>query len=259
LLYLATCHAQQGKTATAWVEFTDVASNAQRAGQRDRAEQARARAAELEGKLSRVQIVATGAPAGLKVSMNTREIRDYSTALPLDPGPLTIEASAPGRASWTKSVDVAPGPSLQTITIPPLPPLPAVGPGPVPVPPGEGPAPPLAADRKARWIAAGTVGGIGVVGIVVGSSFGVLASQQYNDAETHGGCHGTSCTALSTFNAQYPTALRSAYVSTAGFIVGGAALVTGAVVAITIPRADAPAKVQVGAGLDRTLTLGGTF
>jgi hypothetical protein len=47
LVYLATCHEQQGKTATAWVEFTEAEAQARRAGLKERIALAHEKAEQL--------------------------------------------------------------------------------------------------------------------------------------------------------------------------------------------------------------------
>src|SRR3569623_1823857 len=48
LLNLAVCHSQEGKLASAWVEFTDALANAHRDGRADRAHFAREHLAALQ-------------------------------------------------------------------------------------------------------------------------------------------------------------------------------------------------------------------
>src|SRR5262245_26602443 len=61
LLNLAACHAQEGKIASAWAEFTDAATKAERAGQQERAKLAHEQARELEKRLSFVSITVADA------------------------------------------------------------------------------------------------------------------------------------------------------------------------------------------------------
>jgi hypothetical protein len=96
-----------------------------------------------------------------------------------------------------------------------------------------------------------------VLAIVIGSAFGALASQQYKNAESAGGSGATTCTSYALFKPGYADARTSAYVSTAAFIVGGAALATGVILAVTAPGGRA--EVRLGAGPEPTLTLAGTF
>src|SRR5687767_14605716 len=57
LLNLATCHEAEGKTASAWAEFTEAAVQAERANQPERQAFAREHAEALARRLSRVSIV----------------------------------------------------------------------------------------------------------------------------------------------------------------------------------------------------------
>lgn len=262
LMYLATCHAEQGKTATAWVEFTDATALAQRAGQREREAQARGRAAELSARLSKVAIRIEGG-AEVSVRIAGREIRSFDTALPFDPGPLVIEASAPGKMTWSQTVQVPPGPSLQTVTIPALAPLPVAAKAVAPVEAQGAPveaqvAPPDEPDHRARWITAGVLGGVGIAGVVAGSVFGLRAASQYKDADRS--CQGRYCTQPGLDG--HADASRSALISTVAFCVAGAGLAAGTIVALTIPRDrrhHGAAALRVGVGPGPALAVGGVF
>ncbi len=222
-------------------------------GKSERAKEARARIADVEGKLARVQIQVTGAPPDLVVRASGREIHELGVALPFDPGPLTIEASARGRVPWVTTIDVPPGPGNQVVVVPVLEPLGSTDAAQAArlallASADAARSAHLAAERKARWIAAGTVGGAGVVGIVVGGIFGALASQQYKNAQSAGGCGPTTCTSYALFKPGYADARTSAYVSTAAFIAGGAALATGVILAVTVPGDRAAVRLDAGPG-----------
>src|SRR5262245_45768909 len=65
LLNLATCHEKQGKTASAWAEYNEVAALAKRDKRKDREEYASSRAKELEPKLARVTFAVSAKNATL--------------------------------------------------------------------------------------------------------------------------------------------------------------------------------------------------
>src|SRR6185437_16253955 len=77
----------------------------------------------------------------------------WGSAIPIDPGPHTFEASAPGRAPWRVSAAAPPGPSTITVTVPLL--APGVDWGP-------------------QRIAGAAVAGVGVAGVIAGAVFGTL-------------------------------------------------------------------------------------
>ncbi len=199
LLNLAACHAAEGKTATAWGEYTAAASQAAHAGRAELEQMARKELAALEPKLARVVIRAESAVADMPHEMTVTldgtslSANVLGVALPVDPGPHRIVANAPGRKPWSTNVDIAPGPSTFTVSIPALvaEDAPAVAPSLAPVAPVRD-APSRAAETPSRVSPlVVTLGGLAVVGIGVGTYFGVRAFAKNGDAESQ--CNGTAC------------------------------------------------------------------
>lgn len=123
LLNLAACHEKQGKLATAWLEYSDAQMAARRDAREDRVEYARARAQELEPRLSRLTMaLAPGAddPA-LDIELDGASIGRavIGAATPVDPGRHTVRVSAPGKKSWSANVEIAAA-EQQSLLIPPL-------------------------------------------------------------------------------------------------------------------------------------------
>src|SRR5258706_3492875 len=111
---------------------------------------------------------------------------------------------------------------------------------------------PGAGQRTAAYV----VGAVGIVGVGVGTVFGLRAISRNNDAKTH--CpQGYNCN-----DADGPVlgdeAKSAARISNIAFGVGAAALVVGAILYFTSPRAPESATVRVGLG-PRGITVGGSF
>jgi hypothetical protein len=258
LLALAACHEEEGKLASAWAEYVDVAARARREGKNDRADAAQQRAAMLEPKLARITVaLGQGADSvsGLQVKRDGIVIGSgtFGTALPVDRGEHTIEAAAPGRQPFSKRVTIADGRS-EVVAIPILA---ESGKAETPVTPAPAPAPPAAAEadtssggsplRTAGLIA----GGVGIVVIGVGAYFGISAISKNNDSNANG-CDATSnvCTSA-TGKGLRNDAVSAGNVSTALVVVGGL-LTAGGVVMFLVGgnsgKGDsAPAKPAVAA------------
>jgi hypothetical protein len=154
--------------------------------------------------------------------------------VPTDPGAHTITASAPGRRSWTGTAVVKADGSTTVIDVPdlekevPTSPETSVSP--------TGAAATTPSDSKPeggignRWPAL-VAGGIGVVGIGVGTVFGLKSMSAHDDAEK--ACKGNQCTAEGV--ELRDDALAAGNVSTVAFIVGGVGLAAGAVLWFTLP------------------------
>ncbi|WP_437629465.1 hypothetical protein [Sorangium sp. So ce854] len=144
---LAVCYEQIGRTASAWSTFLDVAGAAKAAGQLEREKVARQRATALEPRLIRLTITAPeGAPADLQVKRDGAVVgrAQWGIPVPVDPGKHTIEASAAGKAPFTKTIELGRAGASETVAIPPLAagaPARATAP-PAAAPPGTGAAPP---------------------------------------------------------------------------------------------------------------------
>ncbi|MEO7332129.1 MAG: hypothetical protein ABI193_26370 [Minicystis sp.] len=253
---LADCFEHIGKTASAWANFLDVAGATKAAGQADREQVARDRAATIEKKLSRLSIhVDAATTAGLKVLRDGSEVGHalWDTAVPIDPGQHRLVASAPGKLSWEGTFNVGAPSANVTMTIPPLndapvvltpPPVASPG-GPGTLPGTGGSSPPDRPDRPmeggstgtTQRIVGGVVGVVGLAGIAVGTVFGLQAKSKLDNSQQF--CRTKLlCTEQGlTLNND---AKSAATISTIGFITGGAALATGVVFFFTAPSRPAP-------------------
>jgi len=239
LLNLADCYERSGRTASAWARFTEAAALADRSGQQERADFARTHAAALAPRLSRIVITLTSPVAeGLVVQRDGTAVdaAAFGTAVPVDPGPHTIEARAPHRQPWTSSVVVELDAGQRTVAIPVLAlagePGAVAVPAPFPVtePPPEPATPPSRSPQRTWAIVAGSVG---LGGLAASLVIGALASRRYDQSNTDGGCVNDRCTSRGLD--ERSSASSIAGVAT-GLAVGGAVLLgAGAVLYLTAP------------------------
>jgi hypothetical protein len=243
MLYLADCYEHQGKTASAWVLFRDAEDLAQSRGDAKRAGIAHGRATALFAQMS--NLVLTVAPeavgAGVVVKRDGEVVgpAQYGIEVPLDPGKHTLEATAPGKAPWTKTIDV-PVADKTTVAIPPLEDAHAEPP-PSPVPSDTKPEPPAPGATHAtlgtqRLVGIG-LGGGGVLGVLIGSIFGGLALSKLNASNGPGECAADNHCSESGASLRYAAQDR-ATVSTVGFVMGGLLLAGGAATYFTAPHPD---------------------
>lgn len=244
-LYLADCYERIGRIASAWTEFRSAEGLARQRSDK-RADVARARAQTLEPKLDRLTItVAPNLPqSGLQILRDGASVspEEWSLAVPVDPGDHVVVVSSPGHAQRTISAHVGPETPNATVHIdslddsgpatPAPAPAPALALAPAPASPPEPPRPDPGATQ--RWIGVG-VGGAGVVGLALGTVFGLTARSKL-DQSNSGPCDSADrCDAngLSLRN----DASGAATVSTIAFAVGGVAVAGGIVLYLTAPRA----------------------
>jgi serine/threonine-protein kinase len=277
LLYLAECYERLGRTASAWATFREAESLARGANQADRARTAGARAQKLEPELAylTVSLAPDARIEGLVVKRGGAVVLAdlYGVAAPVDPGVIEIEASAPGHRRYASQVKVG-ARQKEIVTVPKLEAEPGAEVAPVapvaagataqtstePASPATGQSP---KDEPAKsgpdHTLAFIVGGVGLVGIGVGSYFGVRAFSKNSDADEH--CNAQNvCTKEGMDLSQ--DAENAALVSNIGFVVGGAALATSLVLFFTASDGEekqtlriAPTFAKNGGGV----SIGGTF
>lgn len=187
LLNLAACRLRQGRTATAWAHFVSAQRLAENQGRAEQADEAKRRALELEPRLSTLTLLAAEAPLGLEVRRNGQIVQRASlgAAVPVDPGQVVIEASAPGYRSERLELTLGEAADRRVLQIPPLhraiarsavEPSAAAG----AATPGRD-APTRVGPSALPWV----IGGAGAGALVAGSVFGVLALSSNSTAEDH--------------------------------------------------------------------------
>lgn len=174
LLRLADCYEAEGKTASAWATFQQASSTAAAQGRSDREAIANERAHSLQQRLSQLELTFAAPVAESELHINGVLIppASYDAALPVDPGTVTIEVSAPGYQSFSKRLEVPVGPASVRVPIPKL--VRAVAPTPAPLPkPEPPPVEPGSGLRTAGFV----TGGGGLAALVVA---GVFTGQAYD-------------------------------------------------------------------------------
>jgi hypothetical protein len=228
LMNLALCHEKEGKTASAWAEYTAAAELAGRAGQSEREHVARTSAAAMEKVLSHL-VLRPATHDAIVVTLDGQMMgaATLGTPLPVDPGAHQVTASADGRRAFAQSITVAAGATDQTITIPALELLPPSATPIAVVHPTIGAAPASAPATVAvpyghPLLGYGLIGG-GAAALIVGGVFGGIAFSKKSAAE--GECGAVFCTPAGLSDI---SSMRSAEaVSTIGVAVGVAAAGAG--------------------------------
>ena len=255
LLNLADCYERTSRLASALTAFRSAEEQARRLGEKKREVAAADRARALEGRVSRMTITlaAGDRPAGFAVRQNGATVTalDFGRSIAVDPGAITIEASAPGYATFRKVVTIGAAQSSHQVDVPVLTATTATPPPADDPPHIDAPVvpPPRAHDPGVGRRRLGLiVGGAGVVGPGAGVAIGLVAKGRYADAGCDGGVCGTT--------ADLDAANAARRLGNVGTIVGGVgvvALAAGAVVWLTAPKARAlevaPTASPDGAGV----------
>ena len=187
-------------------------------------------------------------------------------ALPIDPGVHAVHVEVEGATPQDQQLVVREGEKnrlveltiARPVVVEPPPPVtaPPVTAPPVTAPPVTTPTPhpvdapaPDDPQRLRRHLGLAAIG-VGVVGIGIGTAFGVKASSKWSDAKD--AC-GAGCTAGTPAYALREDARSAATISTVSFITGGLAVAGGAVLFLTSRHS----KTQtMGLAVVRALTTG---
>jgi hypothetical protein len=235
LLNLGDCYRDSTppRTASAWGAYQQAGILAGKRDDTARVEAATQRAQAIEPVLSKVVISPAPAArvAGLEVKWDGKLFGEgsWGTAIPVDSGEHTIEASAPGKKSWTGKVTVRANGGTMTAEVPAF--ADAVVEPAMAATPAAAPAPAGWSTQRTVGIA---VGAAGIVGIVVGSVFGAKAMSA--DEGSHAHCVAPEYTRCDPQGKQLGNdAFSAATASTVGFLLGGAGIVGGVVTFLTAP------------------------
>jgi tetratricopeptide (TPR) repeat protein len=257
MLNLAECYEKTGRTASAWAEYREAIPLARAAGSKARQDLATERAQALQERLSTLTIRAmTGDDdsAHLEIRRDGVPVQpaELGAPIPVDPGEHLIEVTAPGKQTWSSKVLVGADAAKVQVDIPKL--EAAISDAPPPAAPAPAAAttdtaPPPAAPKSsgsAQRTAGLISAGVGVVGVGLGTVFGLQASGNWSDAKEECQAYPYECS-------QKGLDLRSdaksqATLSTVGFIAGGALLGLGAVLYFTAPSKKENVAFIVGPG-----------
>ncbi len=240
LLNLGDCYRDSTppRTASAWGAYQQAGILAGKRDDAARVEAATQRARAIEPVLSRVIISPAPAAriAGLEVKWDGKLFGEgsWGTAIPVDSGDHTIEATAPGKKAWTGKVAVRVNGGTMTAEVPAF----ADAPAAAAIPPVATPAPAGWAPQRTVGIA---VGAAGLVGIVVGSVFGARAMSA--DSASHAHCLAPDYTRCDPQGQELgKDAFSAATASTVGFLLGGAGVIGGVVTFLTAPTTGSAPK-----------------
>ena len=223
---LAECYLKLGKTASAWLRYRDGAAIAEQAGAKERAAEARDRAAKLEPSLCKLVVRIEGVVASSAYITNDGERLDpvlWGVAVPVDPGAHSIEEWVTNSGHVARSVTIAAAqegvacPTAEVV-------LPAIAAPPIIV---EPPPKPRGGTQR---VAGAVLFGAGIVAAGVGAGFGVAALSTKNGAD----CDAIACSSIG--RADLASAGRSADVATAEIVSGAILVVTGAAIYLTAPK-----------------------
>jgi serine/threonine-protein kinase len=241
LLNLGDCYKQATppRTASAWGAYQQAGMLARNRGDRERQLAAIQRAQTIEPVLSKVTIspVPAARMPGLEVKWDGKNLGEgsWDTAIPVDSGEHAIEASALGKAGWTGKVLVRLNGGPMTVEVPVL----ADAAAPVTSPSESAVQPYWGAAR----IAGLGVGAAGLVGIVVGSIYGVKTGNTNAEALRHCPAGSNQCDAQGVSLGE--DAFGSATVSTVAFVIGGAAVAGGAIMFLAAPSSAPQSKQAI--------------
>ncbi len=247
LINLAYCYERLGYLSLAHRTYVSALKLTEKLGQRDRAQSARDRLAEL-GK--RIALVTFAAPAEAAVSIDGESVAT-NESVAIEPGKHLVRAKSPSGATWQGTLAAEAGTAFSF-------PVPiAASPAAATVPPrGASPSAPTGAvtddteeeketQRAPFRITQRTVGvaamGVGVVSLGASAFLGLKAKSTYDDANAQ--CNDQVCNAEGIKLTD--SALSSAAWSTVFFGAGVVAAGTGAVLFFTA-KSDAPRVTHAG-------------
>lgn len=268
LIHLADCYEKNKQTASAWATYKEAASAAQALSRKQWETLANQRAAALEAKLARITVTVPSPVAKVEVTRDGEKLAEASwgVALPVDAGPHTFEATAPGHKPFTATVTIARDGERKELSVPrleALPPETQVATAPPSASAAPAAASPAPHDEARSGGGQRTFGVVlataGAVGLVVGGVTGVLAMGK-NDSGKSSCPEAGACASRQGVD-DLEAAKSYGLVSTIAFGAGAALLVGGAALYLTAPseRKTGLRLAPAVAGREAGFVLGGAF
>jgi hypothetical protein len=256
LISLADCEQATGKLAGArqhWEEaaaFADASRDALHRGA-----YARQKFAEIDKRVPKLIVrLVTGAPKDTAVRRDTVDLgaTSFDAPLPVDPGVHSLVAIAPNHEAKTftvelkegeqKTVEVGPGNETSSVSASSTTPLAVPAPTVAPSPSSAAPEAPAQSTNAMRMVGLVTAG-VGVVGLGLGSAFGLQAISKKSDANCTSNKVCPNDAAASTFR----DANSAASLSTIFFATGAFLAAAGITIYVVAPKdsASPSARVQI--------------
>ncbi|HXK17055.1 MAG TPA: hypothetical protein VNG33_04605 [Polyangiaceae bacterium] len=258
LLHASDCLEKNNQVASAYASWREAAELAAQRSD-DRASIAQEHVTALEPRVSRltVEVPRAAQLPGLKVTSDGLLLAasSFGVAIPVDGGEHDIEATAPGYRTWHHRVIVSRERANERVQVPAL----ESDPNAAAETPADGaarpaspssapsastdalrPAPPRDSGSGSAQAPIGYVlGGLGVVGVGVGTAFLMKRNGKAEDSNnicpTRLNCPTGSAAQADALNSEARSAQT---VSMIAFIAGGVALSTGIVLVLSAPRSD---------------------
>jgi hypothetical protein len=241
LLYLGLCYERIGKPASAWATYRAAGEASRKANQPERRDIAMERAAKIEPTLSTLTLLLPREAhvPGIEIFLDGSPVGTASVGVPMpvDPGPHRIEISAPGHVAMTEDVLVEPNGATHTVNLRALEaqdrPKTVDSSAPTADSKSVETGRPSTSTQKTIGL---VVGGVGLAGLAAGTYFGLHMRSKENEAKDKCDNYPTNCSPAG-LSANEDASTAAGY-ATAGFIVGGAALIGGIVLYTTAPNQE---------------------
>ncbi len=232
-----------GKLATAYDAYAQALADAEAARETDVADTAGGALHALAPRVPIVRVKVTGVGASAATATIDEHAAKVGDLVRVDPGDHVVAVSAPGARAAQSKLTIAEGQRIEVpvqLVAEDFQTAPAATRAPVPAEPEAEPAPETPSGPF-PWRTVGLVAaGVGVVGLGVGTYFGIDAISK-NNTSNQTGCSGNTCTQGAYTTRQ--DAISSATVSTIAFVAGGVLAAAGITLWLVAPKGDAAAQV----------------
>ncbi len=236
---LAECYEKIGRLGSAWEQYTLAQSLAQAAGDQKLADEMAAKAAAIEPKAAKLNIVVPNelrSLAGLTISRDgiVQEKPLWNTALPVDTGKHLVEARAAGRQSWKREIEISADGTVTSVDVPPMAPqiidvIPTMQSQSTPEPVTRQVVIASSWQRPVGWTAVG----IGASSFIASGILATLAVGRQAASNAEGHCRDNQCDAAGLVLRAQGLGLANGATATA--IMGGVFAAAGLVLVIAAP------------------------